>query len=70
MDWSDFWRPIIFIVLICAIVASCQGCRRGQTKEAKQVDDISDSCKYGLKMAEISQDDDDKRIVVVCAGRR
>jgi hypothetical protein len=70
MAWDDFWRPIIFIALICAIVASCQGCLSRQTKEAKQVDDISDSCKYGLKMAEISQDDDDKRIVVVCAERR
>ena len=65
--WDDFWRSVIFIFLVAAIVSSCSGCVGGQTKEAKQVDDISDSCKYGLKMAEVSQDDDDRRIVVVCA---
>jgi hypothetical protein len=65
--WDDFWRAIIFIALVSAIVASCQGCVGGRSKEAKQVDDMSDSCKHGLKMAEVSQDDDDKRIVIVCA---
>lgn len=70
MDWHEFWRPIIFIAVVSAMVVACQGCMGGRTKEAKQVDDISDSCKHGLKMAEVSQDDDDKKIIVVCMERR
>lgn len=65
--WDEFWRSIIFVAFLCAVVACCTNCSSGRTKEAKQVDDISDSCKYGLKMAEVSQDDDDRRILVVCA---
>jgi hypothetical protein len=65
--WDNFWRGVIFILVVAAIVASCTTCSSRQTKESKQVDDISDSCKCGLKMAEVSVDDDDKRITVICA---
>jgi hypothetical protein len=54
----------LFIVML----AGCVSCSMSSTKDANLVDDISDNCSHGLKRAEVTQDDDDKSVIVECAG--
>lgn len=56
--------------LFILMFSGCVGCSMigSKSSDANLVDDISDNCKNGLKKAEVSQDDDDKSVIVECAG--
>ena len=68
--WSMFWRPVIFVFLVAAIVVSCQGCTGSKTKEAKLVDDMAENCRNGMRSADVAKEDDESRVHVDCAGKQ
>ena len=59
-----------FLGVLILLFAGCVGCSMTGTKsdDANLVDDIADGCENGLKRATVKQDDDDKEVIVECAG--
>lgn len=58
MSWDDFWRPIIFVALLSAIVASCQGCSNTDEKPSlpNVIKAIKDACETSGGVSEIEFD--------------
>jgi len=63
-----FHKTWIYGLLLLAL-AGCVSCSMGGKKsETDLVEDMADNCKHGMKRASVKQDDDDKEVIVECAG--
>jgi hypothetical protein len=56
--WDDFWRPIIFVALVCAIVAGCTGCSLLGSEKMTDKEFIKALKDAGCDIKAISRDTD------------
>jgi hypothetical protein len=63
MDWSDFWRPIIFIALLSAVVASCSSCSGTDEKPTLPtvIKAIKDACEDSGGVSKIEFNNEGKQ---------
>ena len=65
---DTFHKTWIYGLLLLMLVA-CVSCSMGGKKsDTDLVEDMADNCKQGMKRASVKQDDDDKEVIVECAG--
>lgn len=63
-----FWKPILFIAIVSAIVASCQGCSGTDIKSPTQmVDEMAENCRRGLGEASVHKEEGELNVSVKCA---